>query len=149
GAGNQPEGEDSLFHGSSVSLTEFKCRTRAILAGALEFVVIRSGDFNAGGRKACFWVIVGMPGSPRIARQGAELRYQPGFFPQWNCLCPPPGAELIKKTAGMRLDCILAEKELIRDFTVVEPACDQAKNLQFAGSDAELGQTFFVGDKGT
>ena len=76
------------------------------------------------------------------------LRNQAKLLAELHCLCPSFRAEFIKQPAGMRLDGVLADEKLLRNFPVAHTVCDQLKYLQFAACNTELPQSSFIQGKG-
>ena len=51
---------------------------------------------------------------------------QAGFLAELHGLCAPPGAQLVKQAARVRLYGIFADKDALRDLASAEPGGDEA-----------------------
>src|SRR5579863_1158937 len=96
-------------------------------------VIIPLGDFGRREQKSFV----------RVSHSGEQAE----FLAKLDRLGAPPGAQLVKNTAGMGLDGVLAHKKLLGNFTVAHALSDQFKDFEFTGGDAELLPFLLVRDE--
>src|ERR1051325_6862271 len=67
-----------------------------------------------------------------------KSRNESPFLTQLDSLRPPPRSQLVEDAAGMGLDRVLADEELLGDFAVAQTIGDELQDLQLAGGDAQF-----------
>jgi len=69
------------------------------------------------------------------------------FLAELHGLRPASGPQFVEDAAGMGLDRVLADEELLGDLTVAQTTGDQFEDLELAAGDAEVFSFLLVGDE--
>src|SRR5262245_5770988 len=105
----------------------------------------RGGDFQADQPLLSSFFRMILPPRRENPALGGCSRNQAGVFAELHGLGAAFRAKFVEHPARVRLYRALADKQTLGDFAVAEPGGDQAQNLQFARSDAQLGDALLIG----